>query len=104
MKALLSGLMLLLFLSGCALTGFHTKNGGAFISDFTESDQATSHSAATKMGEACSKNILGVYSSGDSSIEAAKKNGNITTVSSVDTKIFAVRPFYGSVCTIVRGN
>lgn len=85
MKALCAGLIFLLILSGCATTGLRTA-----------------HSNSTKVGEAWSKNILGMYASGDASIEAAKKNGNITTVSSVDTKIFAVRPFYGSVCTIVR--
>ena len=34
----------------------------------------------------------------------AKKNGDISVVSTVDTKVFAVRPFYGKVCTEVTGD
>ena len=95
---------LLVLLQGCATTGLRTSNGGGFISDFSEGETVGSHVEVTKRGEACSTNILGIYASGDASIEAAKKNGGITRVATVDTKIFAVRPFYGKVCTIVSGS
>ena len=57
---------------------------------------------ATKRGKACAKNILGLVGSGDSSIEAAKKDGGITKVLSVDYDIETYLLF-GTVCTIVNG-
>ena len=57
---------------------------------------------ATKHGRACAKNILGIVGSGDSSIEAAKKNGGITKVLSVDYEIETYLLF-GTVCTVVAG-
>ena len=39
----------------------------------------------TKTGTACVNNILGFVALGDSSIEAAKKDGDITRVAYIDT-------------------
>ncbi len=89
---------------GCATTGFQTVNGGAFVSIYTEGLSATSNTEATKKGEACTINVLGIYSGGDSSVEAARKDGKITKVSSIATKVFTVRPFYGQACTVVTGS
>lgn len=99
----LAPLALIALISGCATTGMNSATGLAVISEYTEAQLATSNSGSSKKGEACTTNILGFYASGDSSIAAAKRNGNITKVASVDTSIFAVAGFYGKVCTIVRG-
>lgn len=58
--------------------------------------------AGKKVGRACGKNILGLLITGDMSVEAAKKNGRITKVASIDKEIkgYAV---YAEVCTIVTG-
>ncbi|MBT8793374.1 MAG: hypothetical protein HFJ62_07240 [Akkermansia muciniphila] len=41
---------------------------------------------------------------GDSSIEAAKKNAGITTVSAVDTKVYSILGIYNKFTTTVSGN
>jgi len=103
MKNLISGVFLTLVLSGCASTGAYTKTGPALVSNFRESGMATAEVAATKTGQACSENILGVVGTGDSSIDAAKKAGGITRVSSIDYDFKNVLFLYGKVCTIVKG-
>jgi hypothetical protein len=45
-----------------------------------------------------------MWAEGDASIEAAKKNGGITTVSSVDTKVKSILGIYTTYTTTVRGN
>ena len=56
----------------------------------------------TKTGKACAKNILGIFATGDMSIEAAKKAGNITTITSV-TKEISNMIIMSDVCTVVKG-
>ncbi len=58
---------------------------GAIITDVNLPIAVTSvNSAGTKTGEASCISYLSMVAKGDCSIEAAKKNGNITTVTSVD--------------------
>ena len=91
------------FASGCASTGTYTRTGGGWIASFKESQSVTSSEKSDKRGEACSQNILGV-AVGDSSIEAAKKNGGITRVSSADSEVTNILHLYGKHCTIVFGS
>lgn len=57
-----------------------------------------------KEGRACSTGVLGVAAWGDSSIDAAKKAGGITSVHSVEYEATAVLGFvYVDVCTVVHG-
>ena len=56
-----------------------------------------------KVGKACAESILGLMARGDASVRAAKENGKITEVFSVD---HSARNFFGIVgewCTLVRG-
>ena len=58
---------------------------------------------AVKEGKACAESILGLMARGDASVRAAKVNGGITEVFSID---HSARNFFGIVgewCTIVRG-
>ena len=57
----------------------------------------------SKRGEACSNNILGLVATGDSSIDAAKKNAGITRVASVDHTSTRVLGYFARFCTIVKG-
>lgn len=59
---------------------------------------------ASKTGQACATNILGLISTGDASIDAAKKAGGITTVASVDHDSTSILMLYGTFCTVVKGN
>ncbi len=76
--------------------GLYTKMTGPW--------SVTSAQASTKMGKACANSILGLVATGDASIEAAKRAGNITAVSSVDFESTDVLFLYARFCTIVRGN
>lgn len=86
-------------LAACATPS--TEVGTALFA-FTQQPMNATEAAGTKTGRACATNILGLYISGDMSVEAAKKNGKITKVASIDKDIksYAV---YSEVCTVVTG-
>jgi len=84
------------------MTGSNSDTGISLVTNVTEGRVATSEQGAKK-GEACSTNIAGLYSSGDSSIEAAKANGQITVVATVDKQIKNILFVYGEICTLVTG-
>ena len=65
---------------------------------------ATSNVAGTRFGEACLTSYLGLISTGDASIEAARREGGIVSITSVDESAKSVLGFiYRKHCTIVRG-
>ena len=76
---------------------------GAAYTDITVPVTATTASGS-KVGTATSTTYLALWAEGDASIEAAKKNGGITNVSSVDTKIKSILGVYTTYTTTVRGN
>lgn len=88
-----------LLLGACATPATHA--GTALFAQTQQPVMAT-NAPGTKVGRACATNILGLLIQGDMSIEAAKKNGKITQVATVDTDIksYAV---YAEVCTVVTG-
>ena len=65
---------------------------------------ATAETATTKEGKACGTSILGWVAQGDASIVAAKANGGITKVASVDHYAKNILGIFGEWCTIVRGS
>ncbi len=77
---------------------------GVILLDTKYGDSVTPAAAATKEGKACSKSILGLVGTGDASLEAAKANGGITTVSHVDHSANSILGIVAEWCTIVRGN
>ena len=90
-----------LLFSGCAIR----PTQALFYSDATAPLQATNVSAqATRIGQSdeCT-NILGLFATGDCSIASAKKNGNISTVSSVDWKGTNILGIYSTGRTIITG-
>lgn len=88
-------------LGGCA--NLSSRTGVAAIAVQTEAGMATEGTAAHKRGQACSHNVLGIVTYGDSSIQRAKTDAGITDVASVDYEYLKVLVFYGRVCTIVHG-
>ena len=88
-----------LMLGACATPP--TEVGTALFSQTTQPMLVTG-STGTRVGRACGRNILGLWIDGDMSVEAAKKNGRITQVASVDKEVksYAV---YAEVCTVVTG-
>ncbi len=59
---------------------------------------------AEKKGEACATSILGLVAFGDASIHAAKVDGGITNVATVDFDSFSILGVYSKFCSVVRGN
>ena len=93
-------LFAVLLLGACATPS--TEVGIALFSDTVQPLMVTNNSGATKVGRACGKNYLGLFIVGDMSVDAAKKDGNITQVSSIDKEIKSYA-LYAEVCTVVRG-
>jgi hypothetical protein len=88
-----------LFAGACATPP--TEAGVALFAQTTQPLMVTNNTG-TKTGRACATNVLGLMISGDMSVEAAKKNGRITQVASIDKEIkgYAI---YAEVCTVVTG-
>lgn len=60
--------------------------------------------SSMKRGEATVSTILGLFATGDASVDAAAKNGGITKVSHVDYQSKSILGFYATFTTIVYGN
>ncbi len=91
------------FFSGCATP--QTANGvGVLHTDSYEGILVTANQTGKKRGTACTKNILGLFISGDASIAAAMKEGGISIVSHVDRSYKNIIGVYSKTCTIVTGN
>ena len=89
----------LLTATGCATVA--TPVTGLIITDVKWGGIVTS-SHGTKQGQSCAKSMFGLIARGDASVEAAKKAGGITEVSSVDhTSKYTL--VIGGLCTIVTG-
>lgn len=88
-------------LSGCAVVQAPTVG---FVYTKVQGPIATGKSSrASKTGQACATNILGLISIGDASIDAAKKAGGINDVATVDHDSTIVLMLYGKYCTVVKG-
>ena len=94
-------LMTTLIVASCASPS--SELGRSIVFDTIEPITVTSNAKSSKVGEACGKNLLGLVTTGDISIEKARENGNISSVTSVDKKVTG-HIFIADVCTIVRGN
>lgn len=89
-------------LGGCAFVASPTTG---FLYTKVQGPITTGTGTATaKTGQSCATNILGLISTGDASIDAAKRAGGITTVASVDHDSTSILGLYGTFCTVVKGN
>ncbi len=93
----------LFFLSGCAAMAVAPVNGWLY-SDVVGPVGATSVPKAARSGASCAVSYLGLVALGDAGIEAAKRNGGISEVASVDHQSWSVLGLYARYCTLVRGN
>lgn len=102
MKLVLGILICVSFLlTGCVTTDV---GSGCIFTSVKEGKSATSSTSARKTGIACAKNVFGAFAWGDASIDAAKKNGGIKKVSSVDRDVFTIfGSLYSKSCTVVKG-
>lgn len=99
------GLMILMAcIGGCMIVDSPIRGvmGTEVIWGDVASDDAAAP-ATEKQGKACAESILGLIARGDASVRAAKVNGGISKVTTVD---HSARNFFGIVgewCTLVRG-
>ncbi|HBO59397.1 MAG TPA: hypothetical protein DD624_05765 [Alphaproteobacteria bacterium] len=102
--ALLTVLLGSMMMSACAVIPQNTAIFSPVAVDAVSPNQAFVNNDVRplKRGEATQTGII-LFSSGDSSIEAAMKNGNITRVHHVDYKTTTVLFLYTKQTTIVYG-
>lgn len=109
--AILITVAALLPLAGCAgALGYQPPVGGVYAGakGINPSTQLNVNEAARpgpKTGEACASGVLGLASWGDMSLDAAKKNGGITSVDTLDYKTMDILGvIYQKHCTIITGS
>jgi hypothetical protein len=88
-------------MSGCM--GVTTPAIGLIYTEVKYGDMATGEVGANREGKACATSILAMIATGDASVAAAKANGGITQVSSVDHSAKSTLGIIGEWCTIVKG-
>ncbi|MFZ9470327.1 MAG: TRL-like family protein [Rickettsiales bacterium] len=109
MKKIISLILLSLFVASCAQTSNGVNSGFIYTSwkDRDPISRVDNSVPANKSGKACVKSTLGLVATGDSSIDAAMKNGDIKKVSYVDRTFEAFNiyiPIFQEGCTVVYGN
>lgn len=105
MKKIFLVFTLSLLLASCTQTKSGVTSGFIMTSwNDTISASIDNSVKVTRSGEACSTNILGIIATGDSSVEAAKRDGRIKNVSYADTSYLNILGIFQKGCTIVKGN
>ncbi len=109
MKKIISLILLSLLVASCAQTSNGVTSGFIYTSwkDRDPISRVDNSVPANKSGKSCVKSTLGIIATGDSSIDTAKKNGNITKVSYIDRTFEAFNlyiPIFQEGCTVVYGN
>lgn len=89
-------------LSGCA-TAYSPVGNGLIFTSVKGPIAVTDSTVKSKTGTACASNILGLFATGDASVQAAKSNGNITKVAAVDHNSTTALGLFGKFCTTVTG-
>lgn len=87
-------------LSGCAT---YLPMGNYYVG-VKKGEVANNSVAATKSGKACSHSYLSLIATGDSSVDAAKKAGDIKNVATMDYSVENILGLYGTYCTEISGN
>lgn len=103
MKKLLSIFTILILLTSC-VAPYASSGPGFLVTSTIEGQSATDNIKLERTGESCQVSVLGLFAVGDSSIEAAKINGMITQVGTVDRSYFGLLGLFGKTCLIVKGN
>jgi hypothetical protein len=99
LATLFVGLFAAASISGC--TGLTPMNGSIYT-DLKGPVSMGNATGSSKVGEAKATAIVGV-ALGDASIETAMKNGGITKVHHVDTKVRNILGVYAEYTTVVYG-
>ena len=91
--------VLAVFFTGCA----YSPVMGTLVTNVTLPKTSTEAANGGKIGKSSCTSILGIVAFGDCSIQAAKADGAIDVVSTVDYELFSVLGIFAKQTTIVRG-
>jgi hypothetical protein len=100
------GLASLLFLNGCATAVPSAQSGrvnGALYENYSGPLWVTSNTAGTKSGSASASSFLGLFATGDASIQAAAASAGITKIQHVDQKVQKVLGLWAQYTVTVYG-
>ena len=90
-------------LSSCANNPFPVPTGLVYNGGTMPGGVANNGVKPIKTGKACVLTILQLVSAGDGGIDAAKRDGKITKVATVDYDFMSILGVYGQYCTKVTG-
>ena len=99
---LLTALLCVALLEGCAAYAVSPVTGFLYA-DVKGPGSATSNAGSSKVGTAVAESFLGVFATGDASIEAAMKDGGITKIHHVDYESKNILGLYATFTVIVYG-
>ena len=99
-KLLIAGLFML---SGCAAP-LASSGPGFIFTEVKEAVQANNGVSSAKRGEACAQNILGIVSTGDTTVETAKRMSGINSIATIDRSYWSILSVYAKACTVITGN
>jgi len=100
-----SVLGVMLLVTGCSAWP-KAGNNGAFYTKVSSPVAAfqNDRSEPLRYGQACSSSILGLYASGDTSIAAARRNGSIDNVVTIEEQFkHVLLGSYAQYCVVVGG-
>lgn len=100
-KMLVAGASLLV-LGGCAGVASPVGNG-LLVTTVQGPVTATTNADSSKTGQSCAVNVFGIIATGNASISAAAKNGDISEIAVVDHKSTSVLGVFSKYCTVVSG-
>jgi TRL-like protein family len=93
-----------LFLTGCGYWPAAGNNGLLYTNVTTPVAVVQSEATAVRKGEACAIGLLGLFASGNSSIEAAKNSVGINNITTVEERYRQyLLGAYSQYCVIVSG-
>jgi hypothetical protein len=87
---------------GCTVP-MRTPVLGFIYTNVQSGEEATNVPSPTKRGEACATSILGLVATGNASIDAAARQGGITSIAYVDASHSTILGLYSEYCTLVYG-
>lgn len=90
-------------LLACAAVVVSPVGNGVLFTTVRGPINANPEAESGRSGEACASNILGLVAFGDASIEAAKRNGGIHRVATIDYEATTIFAIYSKFCTQIRG-
>jgi hypothetical protein len=95
----------LIVIENCSSLAYVPPNGSIFTSVTLNKDVSSATDIGSKSGEACTHNILYLFSFGEAGVTAAASNGGIKVVKAVDySRTSFLSLIYTGVCTIARGD